>query len=108
MSEIKPCRYAQGNRAWPVLGNGVLHEASNEVPNEAPNEVPSEASSEVPSEALNASPRSAGHVPGRQRRNQCFVRAVANQHERVAERVARPLWRQHLACRPRMPRAVAI
>lgn len=61
---MKPCRYAQGNRAWPVLGNEVLHEASNEVPNEAPNEVPneapseasSEASSEMPSEALNASP----------------------------------------------------
>lgn len=53
---MKPCRYAQGNRAWPVLGNEVLHEASNEVPNEVPNEAPSEASSEMPSEALNASP----------------------------------------------------
>lgn len=60
---MKPCRYAQGNRAWPVLGNEVLHEASNEVPNEAPNEVPSEASSEMPSEALNASPDQRDTLP---------------------------------------------
>lgn len=37
---MKPCRYAQGNRAWPVLGNEVLHEASNEVPSEALNAGP--------------------------------------------------------------------
>lgn len=55
MSEIKPCRYAQGNRASPVLGNEVLHEASNEAP--------SEASSEMPSEALNAGPDQRDTLP---------------------------------------------